>query len=82
MGLYLWHLTAMFTVVGLILIGTGHPLPEPWTWDWWATRPSYVAAAAATLALLIAVARRAEGARWLHRSSSATRRAVRSPLAG
>lgn len=80
MGLYLWHLTAMFTVVGLVLIGTGHPLPEPWTWDWWATRPSYVAAAAATLALLIAVARRAEGARWLHRSSSATRRAAPSPL--
>jgi hypothetical protein len=36
---YLWHLTAMFTVAGFALVGLGERLPEPWKADWWASRP-------------------------------------------
>ncbi|GIG36118.1 acyltransferase family protein [Cellulomonas pakistanensis] len=60
MGLYLWHLTAMFAVSGVVLLGVGETLPEPWTWDWWATRASYLGAAAAVLAVLVVVSAAAE----------------------
>jgi peptidoglycan/LPS O-acetylase OafA/YrhL len=56
MGLYLWHLTAMFAVSGVVLLGVGEALPEPWTWDWWATRASYLGAAGAVLAVLVVAA--------------------------
>ncbi|ACZ31538.1 hypothetical protein Xcel_2523 [Xylanimonas cellulosilytica DSM 15894] len=36
---YLWHLTAMFVVVGAVLLGLHARLPEPWSTDWWSTRP-------------------------------------------
>lgn len=61
MGLYLWHLTAMFVVAGVVLLGIGQALPEPWTWDWWTTRPAYLGASAAVLVGLVALAGRAEG---------------------
>ncbi len=60
MGLYLWHLTAMFAVAGVVLLGVGQVLPEPWTWDWWTTRAAYLGAAAAVLAGLVALAARAD----------------------
>lgn len=60
MGLYLWHLTAMFAVAGVVLLGAGEVLPEPWTWDWWTTRAAYLGAAGMVLAALVAVAARAE----------------------
>lgn len=56
MGLYLWHLTAMFAVSGVVLLGVGETLPEPWTWDWWATRASYLGAAGVVLAGLVVAA--------------------------
>ena len=56
MGLYLWHLTAMFAVSGVVLLGTGQALPQPWTWDWWATRASYLGAAGVVLAGLVVAA--------------------------
>lgn len=62
MGLYLWHLTAMFAVAGVVLLGVGEVLPEPWTWDWWTTRAAYLGAAAVVLAVLVAVAARVERA--------------------
>ncbi|HEY0188802.1 MAG TPA: acyltransferase family protein [Cellulomonas sp.] len=65
MGLYLWHLTAMFLVCGLVLLGAGRAVPEPWTWDWWTSRPGYLGAAALVLVALVALAGRAERAlRW------------------
>lgn len=60
MGLYLWHLTAMFVVAGVVLLGAGEVLPEPWTWDWWTTRAAYLGAAGVVLAGLVALAARAE----------------------
>jgi hypothetical protein len=62
MGLYLWHLSAMFLVSGVVLLGVGRALPEPWTWDWWTTRAGYLGAAALVLALLVALADRVERA--------------------
>ncbi|WP_213284166.1 acyltransferase family protein, partial [Cellulomonas hominis] len=60
MGLYLWHLTAMFAVAGVVLLGVGETLPEPWTWDWWASRAGYLGAAGLVLAALAAGAARVE----------------------
>ncbi len=40
MTLYLWHLTAMVTVIGLSLLTGGFGLAiEPLTGQWWSTRP-------------------------------------------
>lgn len=50
MGLYLWHLTAMFLLTGVVIFGLHLAVPEPWTATWWLTRP--VIAAVAWLALL------------------------------
>jgi peptidoglycan/LPS O-acetylase OafA/YrhL len=54
MGLYLWHLTAMFAVAGVVLLCVGETLPEPWTWDWWASRAGYLGAAGLVLTGLVA----------------------------
>lgn len=73
MGLYLWHLTAMFAVAGVVLLGVGEVLPEPWTWDWWTTRAAYLGGAGVVLATLVAAAARVE-----HAVHAAARTAVRS----
>jgi peptidoglycan/LPS O-acetylase OafA/YrhL len=49
MTVYLWHLTAMVLVLGLVLAVHG-PLPAPGTAIWWATRPLWLALLAAALA--------------------------------
>ena len=49
MTVYLWHLTAMVLVLGLVLAVHG-PLPAPGTATWWATRPLWLALLAAALA--------------------------------
>jgi fucose 4-O-acetylase-like acetyltransferase len=51
MTLYLWHLTAMAALYGLVLAVDG-PLPDPGTGAWWATRPLWLALLAAVLAPL------------------------------
>jgi peptidoglycan/LPS O-acetylase OafA/YrhL len=48
MTLYLWHLTAMVALFGLVLAVDG-PLPTPGTGWWWATRPLWLALLAAVL---------------------------------
>jgi fucose 4-O-acetylase-like acetyltransferase len=49
MTLYLWHLTAMVALYGLVLAVDG-PLPTPGTGAWWATRPPWLALLAVVLA--------------------------------
>jgi peptidoglycan/LPS O-acetylase OafA/YrhL len=63
MTLYLWHLTAMFTVVGVVLLGIGERLPTPWSVDWWLTRPLWFTAFALVLAGLTKVFGRYESRR-------------------
>ncbi|MFF3063274.1 acyltransferase family protein [Oerskovia sp. NPDC057915] len=53
MTLYLWHLTAMFVVLGVVLLGLGTPLPASWSADWWASRPLWFGAAALVLGALV-----------------------------
>jgi peptidoglycan/LPS O-acetylase OafA/YrhL len=59
MTLYLWHLTAMVAVYGLVLAVDG-PLPAPGTGWWWATRPLWLALLAAVLVPLALVLSRFE----------------------
>jgi peptidoglycan/LPS O-acetylase OafA/YrhL len=49
MTLYLWHLTALVALSGLVA-AAGGPLPDPGTGLWWATRPLWLALAALVLA--------------------------------
>jgi peptidoglycan/LPS O-acetylase OafA/YrhL len=49
MTIYLWHLTAMVLVLGLVLVTHG-PLPTPGGALWWATRPLWLAVLATVLA--------------------------------
>lgn len=53
MGLYLWHLTAMFALTGLTIFGLGVAVPEPWTAQWWLTRPLVAVAAWVLLLMLL-----------------------------
>jgi fucose 4-O-acetylase-like acetyltransferase len=61
MTLYLWHLTAMAALYGLVVAVDG-PLPTPGTGWWWATRPLWLALLAAVLAPLALVLSRLERA--------------------
>ncbi|MEE1938476.1 acyltransferase [Streptomyces sp. TRM 70361] len=59
MTAFLWHLTALFGVYGLLL-ALGLPLPAPASAAWWAWAPVRIGAAALLTALLVAVFRRFE----------------------
>src|SRR4029450_11565389 len=48
MSMYLWHITAMVALYGLVLITDG-PLPAPGTGAWWGTRPAWLGLLAAVL---------------------------------
>ncbi|MEL7976937.1 acyltransferase family protein [Isoptericola sp. F-RaC21] len=63
MTVYLWHLTAMFAVVGVALLGLGQELPAAWGADWWASRPVWFAAYLLVLLGLVRVFGRFEGRR-------------------
>jgi hypothetical protein len=60
MTLYLWHLTAMFAVAGVVMLGMHERLPVPWSADWWSTRLTWFAAMAVALGGLVAVFGRVE----------------------
>ncbi len=55
MTVYLWHLTAMFAVVGTVLLVLDERLPVAWSADWWATRPVWFAAFGLVLLALVRV---------------------------
>lgn len=59
MTAFLWHLTAMLGVYG-VMIAAGVALPEPATAAWWAQTPLRLAVAAGVTALLVAAFRRFE----------------------
>jgi hypothetical protein len=56
MSVYLWHMTAVVLLIGLLnlLGGTGLRI-EPGTKEWWITRPVWMAALAVALALFLMV---------------------------
>jgi len=56
MTLYLWHLTAMITIVGLALLADGWGFGvEPLTARWWLTRPVWFAVLLVPTVILIVV---------------------------
>ncbi|MFC9703237.1 acyltransferase [Streptomyces sp. NPDC056943] len=59
MTAFLWHLTAMLGVYG-VMLGSGVALPDPASGAWWAQVPLRIAAAVVLTALLVAVFRRFE----------------------
>jgi hypothetical protein len=65
MTLYLWHLTAMFVVTGLVLFGLGGRLPAAWTSAWWLSRPAWY------LALLGLLAGGVRAFSWIERGRPA-----------
>lgn len=60
MTLYLWHLTAMFAVAGVVMLAMHERLPVPWSADWWSTRLTWFAAMALALGGLVALFGRVE----------------------
>ncbi|WP_169579584.1 acyltransferase family protein [Ruania albidiflava] len=60
MTIYLWHLTAMFTVIGVGLLGLGLTVPAAGTLAWFLQWPLWCVAAAGVLALLVRVYHRFE----------------------
>jgi hypothetical protein len=60
MTLYLWHLTAMFVLIGAVLFGLQRRLPAAWSADWWATRPLWYGVLIVLTAVLVRVFGRIE----------------------
>ena len=75
MTVYLWHLTAMFIVVGLVMVLSGEPLPAPWSAEWWDSRPTWFVAFGLTLSALVVIFGRFEGPRTRPTGTSTTARA-------
>jgi fucose 4-O-acetylase-like acetyltransferase len=69
MTLYLWHLTAMFVLVGVVLFGFGGRLPAAWGEAWWVSRPVWYLALAGLLAVLV------RAFSWVERGRPAVRAA-------
>lgn len=59
MTVYSWHMLALITLAGLLLV-SGLALPAPLSAAWWASRPLWLAVVVAAVAALVAVAARAE----------------------
>lgn len=53
MTVYLWHLTAMFVLTGVVLFGLGSRLPAAWSAAWWLSRPAWYLALFGLLAVLV-----------------------------
>ncbi|GAB2461155.1 acyltransferase family protein [Xylanimonas ulmi] len=77
MTVYLWHLTAMFAVLGAVMLGLGEQPPVPWSTDWWSTRPVWFGAFGLTLLGLVRVFGRFEARRTPAVRQSASRTTTR-----
>ena len=78
MTLYLWHLTAMVALYGLVL-AVGGPLPAPGTGPWWATRPVWLVLLAAVLTPIALPLSRFERPGRADRSAASAARTVETP---
>jgi peptidoglycan/LPS O-acetylase OafA/YrhL len=78
MTLYLWHITAMVALYGLVL-AVGGPLPVPGTGAWWATRPVWLALLAVVLTPMALVLSRFERPGRAGRNATSAARAVETP---
>jgi fucose 4-O-acetylase-like acetyltransferase len=78
MTLYLWHISAMVALYGLVL-AVGGPLPAPGTGPWWATRPVWLALLAAVLTPMALALSRFERPGRAERNATAAVHAVETP---
>ncbi len=78
MTVYLWHLTAMIVVVGVVLVVLGQQLPAPGSADWWASRPVWFGAFALVLLGISRLVGRFEDARPARPVGSGPRRSTTS----
>ncbi|HEX6674337.1 MAG TPA: acyltransferase family protein [Actinomycetes bacterium] len=78
MTLYLWHITAMVALYGLVLALHG-PLPSPGGALWWATRPLWLALLAAALVPMALLLSRFERPGRRERSAAVARRPAETP---
>ncbi len=63
MTLFLWHITVMVLVIGLLNLLGGFGLAlEPGSWSWWASRPIWIATLAVVLSVFLAIFGRFEQA--------------------
>jgi peptidoglycan/LPS O-acetylase OafA/YrhL len=79
MTLYLWHITAMVALYGLVLAVHG-PLPSPGGGLWWATRPLWLALLAAVLVPIALPLSRFERPARRERGTGSPQRADETPL--
>ncbi|GII96275.1 acyltransferase family protein [Sinosporangium siamense] len=49
MTVYLWHMTALAVVTGVVIVGVGFSTPTPWTFPWFAGWPLWLALLAGAL---------------------------------
>jgi hypothetical protein len=66
MTVYLWHMPVLVGLAGLSLVANvalGMPLPEPLSFEWWATRPLWLGVAAAAVVPVVLLFARFERAR-------------------
>lgn len=77
-GVYVWHLSALALVVGVVSLGV--PLPERLTTGWWLVRPLWWVAVLGVTAALVAITevvrRRGGGSRRRDRSEPSARTAA------
>jgi fucose 4-O-acetylase-like acetyltransferase len=78
MTLYLWHITAMVALYGLVVAVDG-PLPAPGSAAWWASRPPWLALLALALVPLALVLSRLERPGHPARGAAAPARPVETP---
>jgi peptidoglycan/LPS O-acetylase OafA/YrhL len=78
MTLYLWHITAMVALYGLVVAVDG-PLPTPGTAWWWASRPLWLALLAAVLVPLALLLSRLERPGRADRNPTTKERAAETP---
>lgn len=51
--IYLWHVSAMLVVVGVVLTATGEGFADPWSVTWWSALPGWLSSCGGTLAVLL-----------------------------
>ncbi|HWU58325.1 MAG TPA: acyltransferase [Microbacteriaceae bacterium] len=59
MTAYLWHMSVLVALAGLLLV-SGLPLPHPLSFDWWASRPTWLVVVAFAVIAVVRVTERFE----------------------
>jgi len=72
MTIYLWHMSVLVALAGVLLV-SGLPLPDPLSFDWWASRPTWLAVVAFAVIAVVRVTTRFETRRPAGGTSTGSR---------